>query len=142
MPSSEEQIQPHMESSTEAMDTDKGQKTMARLLEEARHLLESTMEPTYATIDEPMTAMTGGSEAVISDILATQDPRKLTLSEVGERRPAFSEMRAGLLAGSFSPFDFDKEFQARHGVRSEDANKPCHSCHSSRESSIMAVPSG
>ena len=51
-------------------------------------------------------------------------------------------MRAGLPAGSFSPFDFDKEFQSRHGVRPEDANKPWHSCHSSRESSIMAVPSG
>ena len=124
------------------MDTDEGQRTMARLLEEARCLSESTMEPTYATIDEPMTAMTGGSEAVISDILATQDPRELTLSEVGERRPAPSEMRAGLPAGSFSPFDFDKEFQARHGVRPEDANKPCHSCHSSTESSIVAVPSG
>ena len=92
------------------------------------------MEPTYTTIDEPMTAMTGGSEAVISDILATQDPRELTLSEVGKRRPAPSEMRAGLPAGFFSPFDFDKEFQARHGLRPEDADKPCHSHHSSRES--------
>ena len=46
MPSSEEQIQPRMESSTEAMDTDEGQRTTARLLEEARHLSESTMEPT------------------------------------------------------------------------------------------------
>ena len=51
-------------------------------------------------------------------------------------------MRAGLLAGSFSPFDFDKEFQARHGVRPEDADKPWHSHHLSRESSFMAVPSG
>ena len=67
MPSSEEQIQPHMESSTEAMDTNDGQRATARLLEETRCLLESTMEPTYATIDEPMTAMMGGSEAVISD---------------------------------------------------------------------------
>ena len=123
MCSPEEQIQPHTESSTEAMDTDEGQRTTARLLEEARHLLESTMEPTYAIIDEPMSVMTGGSEAVISDILATQGPRELTLSEVGERRPAPSEMRAGLPTGSFSPFDFDKEFQARHGVRPEDADK-------------------
>ena len=142
MSSPEEPIQPHMESSTEAMDTDEGQRTTARLLEEARHLSESTMEPTYATIDEPMIVMTGGSEAVICDILATQDPRELTLSEVGERRPAPSEMRAGLPAGSFSPFDFDKEFQARHVVRPEDADKPWHSHHSSRESSIIAVPSG
>ena len=65
------------------------------------------MEPTYTTIDETMTAMTGGSEAIISDILSTQDPRELTLSEVSEKRPALSEMRAGLLAGSFSPFDFN-----------------------------------
>ena len=142
MPSSEEQIQPHMKSSTEAMDTNEGQRTTARFLEEARRLLESTKEPTYATIDEPMTAMVGGSEAVISDILATQDPRELTLSEGGERRPAPSEMRAGLPAGSFSHFDFDKEVQTRHGVRPEDADKPYHSCHSSRESSITAVPSG
>ena len=61
MPSLEEQIQPHMESSTEAMDTDEGQRTTARLLEEARRLSESTMEPTYATIDEPKTTRTGGS---------------------------------------------------------------------------------
>ena len=84
-----------------------------------------------------MTAITGGSEAIISDILATQDPGELTLSEVGERRPTPSEMRAGLLAGSFSPFDFDKEFQSRHGVRPKDADKPWHSCHSSRESSVI-----
>ena len=89
-----------------------------------------------------MTVMIGGSEAVVSDILATQDPRELTLSEVGERRPAPSEMRAGLPAGSFSPFDFDKEFQARHGVRPEDADKPCHSHHSFGESPVVAVPSG
>ena len=57
------------------MDTNKGQKTTARLIEEARHLSEVTMEPTYTTIEEPVTTMTEGSEAVISDILATQDPR-------------------------------------------------------------------
>ena len=101
------------------------------------------MEPTYATIDEPMAVKTGGSEAIISDILFTQDPKELTLSEVGERRrPAPSEMRAGLPMGSFSPFDFNKEFQSKHGVRPEDADKPWHSHHLSRESSVMAVPSG
>ena len=125
-----------MESSTEAMDTNEGQRTTARLLKEAQYL------PTYATIDEPMTATTGGSEAVISDILATQDPRELALSEVGERRPASSKMRAGLLAGSFNPFDFNKEFQSRHGVRPENTAKPWHSHHSMRESSVMAVLSG
>ena len=75
MPSLEEQIQPRIESSTEAMDTDEGQRTTARLLEEAKSLSESTMQPTYATIDEPTTAMMEGSDAVISDILPTQDPR-------------------------------------------------------------------
>ena len=130
-----------MEFSTEAMDTDKGQRTTARLLEEARHLSESTMEPTYATIDEPTTTMTGGSYAVISAMLATQDPRELTLLEEGERRPTPSEMRAGLPVGSFSPFDFDTEFQARHGVRPKDADKPYHSHRSSRASSIVAIPS-
>ena len=50
-----------MESSTEAMDIDEAQRTTARLLEEAQHLSETLMEPTYATIDEPMTATTGGS---------------------------------------------------------------------------------
>ena len=76
------------------MDTHKGQRTTAGLLKEGQHLLEAIMEPTYATIDEPTNAMTGGSEAVISDI-STQDPRELTLSKVGERRPVCSEMRAG-----------------------------------------------
>ena len=85
--------------------------------------------------------MAGGSEAVISDILATQDPRELTLLEGGEGRPTPPEMSAGLLMGSFSPFDFDKEFQARHGGRPKDSDKPYHSHHLSRESSTMAVPS-
>ena len=53
------------------MDTDEGQRTTARLLEEAQCLSKVTMEPTCATIDEPPTTMTGGSEAIISDILAT-----------------------------------------------------------------------
>ena len=50
-------------------------------------------------------------------------------------------MRAGVPAGSFSPLDFDKEFQSRHRVGSEDANKTGHSQHLSRESSVMTVPS-
>ena len=103
MPSPKGQIQPCTESSTEAMYTDEGQRTTAGLLEEAQHLLEAILEPTYTTIDEPTTAMTGGSEAVISDILATKDPRELTFSEVGERRPAPSEMSwiAGRIFQSF-----------------------------------------
>ena len=70
------------------MDTDKGQRTSARLLEEAQCLFQARVEPTDATIEEPTTTMTGGSEAIISDILSMQDPRELTLSEVGERRIA------------------------------------------------------
>ena len=99
-----------MESSTEAMDTDEGQQTSTRLLEEAQCLSQARAEPTHATIEEPITTMTGGSEAIISDILSMQDPRELTLSEVGERRIPPLEMRAGLPAGSFSPFNFNKEF--------------------------------
>ena len=121
------------------MDTDKGQRTTARLIEEACRLSAVTMEPTYTTIEEPITTMTEGSEAVISNILATRDRRELTLSETGERGPALLEMRAGLPAGSFSPFDFDKEFQARHGVIPEDADKSWHNCHLSRGSSIMTM---
>ena len=103
-----------------------------RLLEEAQHLSQVRAEPTYAAKDEPTNAMMGGSEAVISDILSMQDPRELTLSQVGERRTTLVEMRAGLPAGSFSPFDFDREFQARHGVRPEDANRLWHSHQSLR----------
>ena len=33
-------------------------------------------------------------------------------------------MKASLLAGSFSPFDFEKEFHMRHGMNPEDADKP------------------
>ena len=83
--------------------------------------------------------MTEGSEAVISDILATRDPRELTLSETGERGPTPLEMRAGLPAGSFSPFDFEREFQARHGVKPEDVDKSWHSHYSSRGSFIVTV---
>ena len=81
------------------------------------------MEPTYTTIDEPIITTTEGPEAVISDLLATRDLRELTLPETGERGPTPLEMRAGLLAGSFSPFDFEKEFQTRHGVKPEDVDK-------------------
>ena len=124
-------IQPCTESSTEAMDTDEGQRTTARLIEEAHHLATATMEPTYATIEEPISTTMEGSEAVISDILVTQDLRELTRSEMGERRPTPLEMRAGLPAGSFSPYDFDKEFQTRHGVSPEDADKSWQRHHQS-----------
>ena len=40
-----------------------------------------------------------------------------TLSETGERGPTPLEMTAGLPAGSFIPFDFEREFQTRHGVK-------------------------
>ena len=97
------------------------------------------MEHTYSAIEETITTMTEGSEAVISDILATQDPRALPLSETGERGPAPLEMRAGLPAGSFSPFDFEREFQTRHGVKPEDVDKSWHSHYSSRGSSMVIV---
>ena len=113
-----------MELSTEAMDTDEGQRTTARLLEEAHHLSTAAMEPPYATIDESMSTTLQGSEAPISDILVTQDLRKLNKSETGERGPTPVEMKAGLLAGSFSPFNFEKEFQMRHGMSPEYADKP------------------
>ena len=109
-------------------------------MEEAQCLSQVRVEPTYAAIDEPTTVMTGGSEAKTSDILSMQDPREFTLSEVGERRTVPVEMRAGLPAGSFSPFDFDREFQARHGVRPEYANRSWHSHQSLRESSIITNP--
>ena len=125
----ETSAQPRMESFMEAMDTDEGQRTTARLLEEAHHLSTAAMEPSYATIDESMSATLQGSEAAISDILVTQDQRKLNKSEIGERGPTPVEMKAGLLAGSFSPFDFEKEFQMRHGVSPEDADKPWQSYH-------------
>ena len=121
--------QPHMESSTEVMATDEGQRTTARLLEEAHHLSMAAMKPPYATIEESMSTTLQGSEAAISDILATQDLRKLNKSGTGERGPAPVEMKAGLPTGSFSPFDFEKEFQMRHGVSPEDADKPWQSYH-------------
>ena len=77
----ETSTQPHTESSTEAMNTDEGQRTTARLLEEAHHLSTAAMEPSYATVDESMSATLQGSEAAISDILATPDLRELHKSE-------------------------------------------------------------
>ena len=82
------------------------------------------MEPCYATIDETISATLQGSEAAISDILVTPDPREIHKSEAGEKGPTPVEMKAGLPAGSFSPFDFEKEFQMRHGMNPEDADKP------------------
>ena len=127
----ETSAQPRTESSMEAMDTDEGQRTTARLLEEGHHLSTAAMEPSYTTIIESMSAT---SEAAISDILVTQDLRKLNKSEIGERGPTPVEMKAGLPAGSFSPFDFEKEFQMRHGVSPEDADKPWQSYHQFRAS--------
>ena len=115
---------PCTELSTEAMDTDEGQRTMARLLEEAHHLSTAAMEPSYATIDESMSVTLQGYEAAISDILVTPDPQELHKSEAGEKGPTPVEMKAGLPAGSFSPFNFVKEFQMRHGMNPEDADKP------------------
>ena len=73
----ETSTQPRTESSTEAMDTDEGQRTTARLLEEAHHLSTAAMEPSYATIDKSMSATLQRSEAAISDILVTPDLREL-----------------------------------------------------------------
>ena len=129
---------PHTESSMEAMDMDEGQRTTARLLEEAHCLSTAAMEPSYATIDESMSASLQGSEAAISDILATPDPRELHKSEAGEKGPTPVEMKAGLPVGSFSPFDFEKEFQMRHGMNPEDADKPWHEHYQSWEVSTRS----
>ena len=134
----ETSTQPRTESSTEAMDTDEGQRTTARLLEEAHCFSTAAMEPSYATIDESMSASLQGSEAAISNILVTLDPRELHKSEAGEKGPTAVEMKAGLPAGSFSPFDFEKEFQMRHGMNPEDADKPWHEHYQPREVSTRS----
>ena len=120
----ETSTQPHTESSTEAMDTDEGQRTTARLLEEAHHLSTVAREPPYASIDETLSATLQGSEAAISDILVTPDLRELNKYETDEKSPTPVEMKASLPAGSFSPFNFKKEFHMRHGMNPEDADKP------------------
>ena len=122
------------ESSTEVMDTDEGQRTSARLLEEAQRLLEEAH--TYTTMEEQQKVGARGSDVAISDILSTQDPRELTMSTLEEHRPVPTQMSAGLPEGSFSPFDFDTEFRARHGIRSEDVNRPWHSGRSSVASDL------
>ena len=90
------------------MDTDEGQRTSARLLEEAQRLSEEAH--TYSTIEEHQKVGSGRSDAAISDILSTQDPRELTMLTLEEHRPVPIQMSAGLPEGSFSPFDFDTEF--------------------------------
>ena len=134
----ETSTQPRTESSTEAMDTDEGQSTTARLLEEAHHLSTAAMEPSYATIDESISATLQRSEAAISNILATPDLRELHKSEAGEKGPTPVEMKAGLPAGSFSQFDFKKEFQMRHGMNPEDADKPWREHYQPREVSTRS----
>ena len=74
------------------------------------------------TIEEHQKVGSGGSDVAISDILSTQDPRELTMSTLGEHRPVLIQMSAGLPEGSFSPFDFNMEFRARHGIRSEEVS--------------------
>ena len=116
------------------MDADEGQRTSARLLEEAQRLSQEAH--TYTTIKETQRVGTGGSDAEISDILLAQDPRELTMSTLGEHRPIPTPMSAGLLEGSFSPFDFNTEFRARHGIRLEEVNQPWHSRRSSVASDL------
>ena len=128
-----------IESSTEAMDTDEGQRTSARLLEEAQRLSQEAH--TYTTIETQQKVGTRGSDVAISDILSAQDPRELTMSTLGEHRPVPTQMSAGLLEGSFSPFDFDTEFRARHGIRLEEVNRPWHSRRSSVASDLHHPPS-
>ena len=99
------------------------------------------MEPTNTTIEDPIMTMTEASETVISDILATRNPRELTLPETSEKGPTPLEMRAGLPAGSFSSFDFEREFWMRHGVKPEDADKSWQSHYTPRDSSILTVSS-
>ena len=106
------------------MDTDEGQRTTARPLEEAHRLSTAAREPTYTSIDETLSVTLQGSEAAISDILSTPDPREIHKLETSEKSPTPVEMKASLLAGSFSPFDFEKEFHMRHGMNPEDADKP------------------
>ena len=127
------------ESSTEVMDTDEGQRTPARLVEEAQRLSQEAH--TYTTIEEQQKVGAGGSDVAISDILSTQDPRELTMSTLGEHRPVPTQMSAGLPEGSFSPFDFDTEFRARHGIRSEEVNRPWHSRRSLGASDLHHPPS-
>ena len=91
------------EFSTDVMDTDEGQRTSARLLEEAQRLSQEAH--TYSTIKETQKVETRGSDAAISDILSAQGPRELTMSTLGEHRPVPTQMSAGLPEGSFSPFD-------------------------------------
>ena len=79
--------QPRTESSTKAMDTDEGQRTTARLLEEAHRLSTAAREPTYASIDEMLSATLQGSEAAISDILSTPDPRYICRATTVLGRP-------------------------------------------------------
>ena len=134
----ETSTQPHTESSTEAMDTDEGQRTTARLLEEAHHLSTAAREPSYATINKTMSMTLQASEAAISNILATPDSREIHKLEAGEKGPTPVEMKAGLPAGSFSPFDFEKEFQMRHGMNPEDADKPWHEHYQPREISMRS----
>ena len=120
----EPSTQPRTELSTEAMDTDEGQRTTARILEEAHHLSSAAREHTYASIDEMLPVTLQGSEAAISDILLTPDPREIHKVETGGKSPTPVEMKASLPAGSFSPFDFEQEFHMRHGMNPEDADKP------------------
>ena len=122
------------ESSTEAMDTDEGKRTSARLLEEAQRLSQEVH--TYTTIKETQRVGTRGSDVAISDILSAQDPRELTMSTLGEHRPIPTPISAGLPEGSFSPFDFNTEFRVRHGIRSEEVNQPWHSRRSSMASDL------
>ena len=71
-PTQEASMQPHTESSTEAMDTEEGQRTTARLIEEVRRLSQVTMEPTYTTIEDPIMTMTEGPEARVYVIYLQQ----------------------------------------------------------------------
>ena len=66
------------------------------------------MEPSYATIDESMSATLQGSEAAISNILVTQDLRELHKSEAGEKGPYSSRNEDWSAGGIFLPIRFQE----------------------------------
>ena len=60
------------------------------------------------------------------------------MTEASEKSPTPVEMKVGLPAGSFSPFNFEREFQMRHGMSPEDGDKPWREHYQSREVSTRS----
>ena len=98
----------------QAVDTDEGRIVSGQILDTARRMAAGARREVgvgYTEITDPM-PMLVASDAEIADIL----PKEAQKAE-GDQLETTTE-------DSITPFDFEKAFVARHGIKPEEADAP------------------